>query len=301
LDNSKKYFFYHYPTSAVKGGVLGCIGIEKAENQGMKYLPIILLLACGSCTSMKLAIPTTFKEQAAEFHVSGAQGNRISFAEYKTSRIKRGMHVTYPGWSFVFTPENILLNQVGLEKGVSVVHERAKFRYTMSDGRDQIEVYGQEKSTKRNTEFSLVHEPNIGYERLDEYKYIFSSAIKTDTAYGNWEFIMTNIWERKKDPVKSIFTYIPRDDYGYATNGTDSIYINPISLKHVEMRNGKQGDFPLKMLGGYELSTSDGVIAIIDLVGSNIWLYNELGRKERLIIAGITTALLARKVNRTEW
>jgi hypothetical protein len=54
------------------------------------------------------------------------------------------------------------------------------------------------------------------------------------------------------------------------------------------------------MLSGYELATADGVIAIIDLIGRNVWVYNELNRKERLMVAGITTALFARKVN-TNW
>jgi hypothetical protein len=227
----------------------------------------------------------------------------MSLAGYKTSRIHRGMHVI--GGSGLFIPENILLNKVGLQKDVTVITERARFRYTLFDGDRSLEIYGQEKSSKRSTEFSIVHSasPLSSYQRPEESKYIFSSVIKIDTGTNgsNWELVMSNFWERETDPVKSIFTFIPRDDYGYASNGADSIFIHPISLRNTESANGRQGKLPFKMLSGYELSTNEGVIAIIDLIHADVWVYNELDSKDRLMVAGITTALFARKVNETQW
>jgi hypothetical protein len=271
----------------------------------MKYLSVVLFFAFGSCTTIKLSIPAVFREQATVFHVSGAKKNRMSFAGYKTSRIHRGMHVTYPGRSGDYVPENILLNKVGLQKDVTVVNERAGFRYTLFDGDKSMEIYGQEKSSKRSTEFSIMHSasPLSSYKRPEESKYIFSSVIKIDTGTNsrNWDLVMSNFWERENDPVKSIFTFIPRDDYGYASNGTDSIFIHPISLRNTESANGRQGNLPFRMLSGYELSTNDGVIAIIDLIHADVWLYNDLDEKDRLMVAGITTALFARKVNETQW
>lgn len=271
----------------------------------MKYLVLLFMLGAGACTTVKLSIPTAFKDQAAEFPLKGAHTNKMAFAGFHTSRIKRGAHVIYPGWGRFFIPENIVLHRIGVDESESVVKEKARFRYKLFEDDAPIEVYGEEKSTKRTTEFTLIHVPGpfSSYERPDEYKYIFSSVIKTDTAAvtGKWELVMSNAWDRKKDPVKSIFTYIPRDDYGWATNTVDTIYINPISIKNVELKHGKKGEFPFKMLGGYELATADGVITIIDLVGHNVWMYNELTRNERRIVAGITTALFARKVNNTQW
>jgi hypothetical protein len=271
----------------------------------MKYLLLLFILGAGACTSIKLSVPSAFKDQATEFHVKGAHNNKMAYAGYHTSRIKRGLHVIYPGWSGVNILENILLNEIGINKEVNVVKEKARFRYKLFEDGAQLEVYGAEKSTKRTTEFSLIHVagPFNSYERPEEYKYIFSSVIKTDLASvtDKWDLVMSNAWERQKDPVKSIFTIIPRDDYGFATNTVDSIFINPVSIRDAEGRHGQKGRLPFRMLAGYELSTADGVITIIDLIGHNVWVYNELTRKERLVVAGITTALFARKVNNTQW
>ena len=64
---------------------------------------------------------------------------------------------------------------------------------------------------------------------------------------------------------------------------------------------GKEGKFPVKLLAGYELSTADGTIAIIDSIDQNIWFYNELNDADKLMVAAITTAIFARRVNDTKW
>ena len=55
------------------------------------------------------------------------------------------------------------------------------------------------------------------------------------------------------------------------------------------------------MLGGYEVRTSDGVAAIIDVVGSNIWFYNDLHSKDWLLVSAIATAIFARRLNDVTW
>jgi hypothetical protein len=270
----------------------------------MKYLVLLFALGAGACTSVKLSIPSTFKDQASAFHVKGARNNKMAYAGYHTTRIKRGFHVIYPGWSWGFIPENLLLNKFGIDKDVSVEKEKARFRYVLFDDDTKIEVYGREKSSKRTTgyTFTRVPGPFNSFESPDEYKYIFSVVIKTDTAAvtGKWQLVMSNAWEREDDPIQSIFSFLQSNDYGYATNTVDSIFIKPISINNAEGKNGQKGTMLFKILSGYELATADGVIAIIDLIGRNVWVYNELNRKERLMVAGITTALFARKV-KTHW
>jgi hypothetical protein len=270
----------------------------------MKYLVLLFALGAGACTTVKLSVPSAFKDQASAFHVKGARSNKMAYAGYRTSRIKRGFHVIYPGFSWDFTLENLLLNKIGIDKDVSIVKEKARFRYVLFEDDTKIEVYGREKSSKRTTGFAFTHVPGPfnSFESTDEYNYIFSAVIKTDTAAvtGKWQLVMSNVWEREEDPVQSIFSFLQSNDRGFATNTVDSIFIKPISIKNAEGKNGQKGILPFKMLSGYELATADGVIAIIDLIGRNVWVYNELNRKERLMVAGITTALFARKVN-TNW
>jgi hypothetical protein len=262
-----------------------------------------LLVSCAG--PMKLAVPTVFKEQATMYHVSGSRGNKMSFGNYKSSRIKRGMHLTYPGWGRGFFLENLMLNQIGLQKSEHVQKEKAQFRYSLSDGKNTTEIFGKEREITRSLQYKIVNAPSIfnSFERIQDHQYIFSAIIKTDVSQGEktWELIMSNAYDRKTDTSKSLFTYIRPDDEGMAVSGNDTIYIKPLSLKKVESEKRKDARLLIKMLSGYELSTADGVIAVIDAIDSNIWFYNELSDADKLLVASVSTALFARKVNDTKW
>lgn len=263
----------------------------------------LFLVSCG--TGIRLAIPAVFEEQATKMHVSGAHSKRMSFGNFKSSKIKRGMHVSYPGWSRGFFLENLLLNEVGLQKNENVRKEKDKFRFSLSDGKNNIEVFGRETELTRNLEYKILSGigPFKNYNRLQQYQYIFSAEIRTDTLLGGkgWELMMSNIYDRRKDTVNSLFTIVKADDNGLATNGIDTILIKGITIKKTESPGGKTGWLPVKILSGYELSTADGVIAIIDVIDKNIWFYNELPPADKLMIAGISTAIFARRVNDVKW
>jgi hypothetical protein len=268
---------------------------------------LLLVFAVASCKPVvKLSVPEVFAKQATAFHVQGSHKNKITVGPYSTSRIKRGLHVSYPGKERSFFFENIIYNKVGFDKQEYTVNEKAKFRFVLSDANNKIEIYAQEKKVTRTLEYSLVKNNPYGMngiDQLEHHSYVFSAIIKIDSLPNipNWELQMSNLYDRETDTTHTLFPLIRPDDNGIATNGKDSIFIKSISLQHTQDKDGKERKLPFKMLSGYELSTSDGVVAIIDLFSSDVWLYNELEEKERLILTGITTALLARKVNDTKW
>lgn len=267
---------------------------------------IAILLLLGSCkTTLKLSVPQVFKEQATQQHVDGARKRLMTFENFATTKIKRGVHVSYPGWNRGFFLENILLNSIGLQKNEHVIKEKDKFRYTIADGKNKMEVFGKERKLTKSIEYKLLEGTGIfnSFSLLQESRYIFSALLVPDSAKDakSWELLMSNIYERRNDPEKRLFPIIRPDDDGLATNGTDTIYIKPISVKESEGPNGKKGRLLIKMLSGYELSTKDGVVAIIDLVARDIWFYNELEQTDKLIIAAITTAIFARRVNDNKW
>lgn len=267
---------------------------------------IFSLITLASCSSsLKLAVPTVFKEQATMYHVSGSSRNKMSFGNYKSSKIKRGMHLTYPGWGRGFFLENLLLNEIGIQKSEHVQKEKAQFRYSLSDGKNTMEIFGKERELTRSLQYKLLNTNSIfnSFERIQDHQYIFSAIIKTDILQGEktWELIMSNVYDRKKDTSKSLFTIIRPDDDGMAISGKDTIFIKPLSLKKVDSEKRKDARLLFKMLSGYELSTADGVIAVIDAIDSNIWFYNELSDADKLLVASISTALFARKVNDTKW
>jgi hypothetical protein len=279
-------------------------GIDDRNNWQMKnavlLLGAIFLLSCR--TSIKMTIPEVFKEQATMQHVKGTGANRMSFANVNTSRIKRGWQISSPGWkeSYYF-PENYLLNQIGIQKSETVESEKGKFRYSLSDGKNNMEIFATEKKIVRKLDYEAYNSKSIfnSFEQVQQYTYIFSAVIKGDTA-KNWELLMTNNYDRFREHDTNPFTIIKRSDHGLATNGEDTIYVKPLSLEKTES-NGKIKYLPFTIMSGYELSTSGGVIAVVDMIDKNIWFYNELDDKERLQVSAIGTALFARRIHNVKW
>ncbi len=263
----------------------------------------VFLTSCGP--SIKLAIPETFRQQATLQHVDGARGNKMSFANFTTSKIKRGAHISSPGWGRRFFLENMLWNQIGIQKSEAVTRETTKFRYALTDGKNRTEVFAAEEEFTKALEFELLNSKSIFNKvgQPQQYAYIFSAIISGDTTQNgkNWELLMTNFYDRKAENDKNLFANIRQEDDGLVTNGTDTIFIKSLTLKQTELNNGKTGQLPFKVLSGYELSTSDGVIAVIDLIERNIWFYNELDDREKLNIGAIATAIFARTIYDTKW
>lgn len=267
------------------------------------YLLFIFFLALASCsTSFKLAVPDIFKQQATMHHVMGARGNKMSFSNYKTSKIKRGLHLSYPGWSRGFLLENLVLNRFGIQKNESVKNERAKFSFTISNGSHAVEVFGREREITRSIEYNSKRVPGVfsGFEQLQNYEYVFAAEIKKGSN-DPWELVMSNFYNRNQDTSKPPFPIIRPDESGMATNGKDTLRIKPINTRQTVNDKGKTGSFPITMLTGYEINTREGVMAVIDLVGRNVWVYNELNENDQIIVAAITTALFARRVSGATW
>jgi hypothetical protein len=265
------------------------------------------LVAClpGCTASIKLAVPDKFKEQATMDHVNGTKGNKMSSANFTTSKIKRGMHETSSDWGRNFFLENMLLNRMGIQKDETVKQEKGRFRYTLTDGKNPAEVYADEQQLTVGLEYEAFKSNSIfnKFGKLEQYTYIFSAIIRTNEAQEsrNWELLMTNYYDPKTGNDKNSYTYFKQGAYGQATNGSDTIVIKPVIIKNTVLANGKPVQMPFKILSGYELSIDDGVIAIIDMIGQNIWFYNELEPAEKLHVSAIATAIFARRVHDEKW
>lgn len=272
----------------------------------MKLFFLISGLFFLSCNNpLKLAIPTAFKEKATEYPVTGTKKNKMVVAGYKSSKIKRGLLMSYPGWGREFILENLLLGFVGLQKTEKVQKEKGKFQFSLTDGKIGAQVYGKETQMTRSIEYKLKRSVSIfnSFEQTQDHQYIFSALIQLNDSSKNktWELLMTNIYERAKDPNPKIFTVIKQDDNGVVTNGVDSLYIKGISIRETINSNGKEAKLPFDVLGGYEIRTSDGVAAIIDVISKKIWFYNELESNDRILISAVGAAIFARRVNDAGW
>jgi len=227
-----------------------------------------------------MTIPGRFKEQATMQHVEGARGNKMTFANFNTSRIKRGMHTSDLGDGRRFFLANLFLNEMGVQKSETIKREKAQFHYTLTDGKNNVYVEANEIEVTSKVEYELFSSASIFNKigQVQQYYYVFSALIGPGgTQDGkDWELLMTNMYDRKASHDKRLFPLIRPDYNGLATNGSDTIFVKAINIKKTALKNGKEGVMPFELLSGYELSTNDGVIAIIDLIDRNIWFYNEL-------------------------
>ncbi len=263
----------------------------------------ILLAACGA--SSRFNIPAKYTRDATMLDVEGARKRVMSFGHYKTSRISRGVQLSYPGWGKGFFFENLLLNQFGLQKDEIVAKEKDRFRYSVTDGSGSAEVFGKESEVTRSIRYKLLAKSNIlnSYERVQQYQYIFSALIAMDTAGGSnvWNLLMSNVYDRRRDTVNGLFTIIKPNEEGLATNGIDTILIKVLETKEVESANGRSGKLPMAILAGYQLEIKGNPMAIIDVMSQRVGFFNNPDPRTKLLLAGITTAILARRVHDVKW
>jgi hypothetical protein len=260
------------------------------------------LLSCGN--SVKLTIPTAFTDQAIQMKVAGAHSKTMSFGNYKTSKIKRGWQTRGGRHGKRYFWENLLLNRVGVRKTEIITKEKDKFRYTLTDGIHTAEIFSQESEVRKNLNFTIGNGGGFfeKINRLQYYNYFFASTIFTgDSAHQQWDMILSNTYDRKEDTTNKLFTIIRDTNSGVATNGIDSIFIRPLNIRKTESPNGKQGKLPFELLAGYELIIDGGVSAVIDNTEKSIWFYKELDDDTRLILAAISTSILAKRIKDVKW
>jgi hypothetical protein len=262
----------------------------------------VMLVSCH--TSVKLTIPTTFTEQATQMKVSGARSKTMSFGSYKTSKIKRGWQTRGGRYGKRYFLENLFLNRFGIRKNEIISKEKDKFHYSITDGKYTAEIFSQESEVHKNLNFKIGNGGGFfeNFNRLQYYQYFFSSTIFTgDSSHQQWIMILTNTFDRKTDTSNKLFTIIRDTNSGVATNGIDSIFIRPLNIRKTERPDGKQGKLPIELLAGYELIIDGGVAAVIDNIEKSIWFYRELDDNTRLILAAISTSILAKRIKDVKW
>lgn len=267
------------------------------------------LIVLSSCTAAKLDVPKQFSSAATQMHVKGINGwqvgQKLSFGNYKTSTIKRGWDFTasLQYTKFRIKPEEALLKvfDIHTDKGTNL--QRSRFQYVLEDGNGAAEIYATEKF-KENQLVYKSNNPWIGNaSKTQRYEYAFTAAIvpliKENEA--PWSLVLINRYDAASDTARKLFDRPYVEEEGYATNGKESIAIRPLRIENVTTAKGKQTKvFGGKMLSGYELRWDNGVVAIIDILDNNIWLYNDLEPADKLILSSIASAILLKRMQDVE-
>jgi hypothetical protein len=266
---------------------------------------LIALIALSSCTAAKLSVPANFSSQATKIPVKGLNGwminQKLTFGSYQTSSIKRGWDFSssLQYTKFGIRPEEALLKVFDIDTDKRNLAQRNKFHYTLENGSDITEIYATEKFTEKQ----LVYKSNNPYignaSKTYRYDYAFTAAIVPLTIKNAepWSVVLINRYDLAKDTARRLFDRPYVEEEGYATNGKENIAIRPLHIDKVTTKSGKETKvFGGKLLSGYELQWDGGVVAVIDLLDNNLWLYNDLEPSEKLILSSVVSAMLLKRM-----
>ncbi len=266
------------------------------------YIPLIAIIAT-SCSTAKLAVPEKFTAVSEKMPIKGVNSwvfnQKLSFGKYKTTKVKRGWTSTTE--DKYYTLEQRLMKVFNVDNFNSVTQQKNKYRYTIQDGTSEAQVYCLEKMTREDITIRTNTRLLGDLSRTNHSQYSFSAAIlpMKDTSSEPWQLVVYNTYDRSKDTARRLFDLPYVEEEGYVTNGKETISIKPLRITNMTTKNGKESRFPVKILSGYELRIDDGVIAIIDSLSNQLWVYNELDEQTRLIVAAISSALLLRQLEDT--
>jgi hypothetical protein len=265
--------------------------------------PFLIAIMIVSCSTPKLAVPEKFMAVSDKMPIKGVNNwifnQKLSFGKYQTTKVKRGWTSTTERNHY--TIEQRLMKVFNLDNFTSISQQKNKYRYTIQDGINEAQIFCLEKMNREELKIKT-HTRLLGdISRTQNYQYSFSAGIlpMKDTAAEPWQLLVYNTYERAKDTARRLFDLPYVEEEGYATNGTETITIKPVRVANMTARNGRQAQYPVKILSGYELRIDDGVIAIIDSLSNQLWIYKELDEPTRLIVASISSALLLRKLEGT--
>ena len=273
------------------------------------YISLAVLVLMASCTPAKLSVPDQFSSQATKMPVKGINGwqvnQKLSFGDYTTSKIKRGwdFKASVQYTKFHISPEEYLLKVFDINTDKNTNYQRNRFQYTIQQGELEAEIYATEKF-KENQLVYKSNNPWIGNaSQTRHYEYAFTAAILPLNAEQKdpWSLVLVNSYDQAKDTAKSLFDRPYVEEEGYATNGKENITIRPLRIDKVKTKSGKDTQiFGGKMLTGYEIKWDGGVVGIIDIMDNNIWIYNDLTKDEKLVIASISSAILLKRMQDVE-
>lgn len=269
----------------------------------------IAAVVFGSCTSVKVAVPEPFSKGATKMPVKGLNGwminQQLSFGGYQTSKIKRGWDFqSSVQWTkFRISPEEMILKVFAIDTDRRNLSQRNKFQYTIQEGNNMAEIYATEKFKEQQLVYKS-NNPYIGQASATKnYEYAFTAAILplTGADKAPWSLVLINRYDRANDTARRLFDRPYVEEEGYATNGTENIAIRPLRLEKMTTKGGKDTKVVGgPMLTGYEIQWDGGVVAVVDIMDNNIWIYNDLEPSEKLLLSSIASAIMLKRMQDVE-
>ncbi|MFZ4455786.1 MAG: hypothetical protein ACOYOT_06160 [Bacteroidales bacterium] len=231
----------------------------------MKKLIVIVAVLITGCKSPDLMMSPDLKDNSVGYDVKGRQGWQInqviSYGDYHSSKIKRG-------WESHFNVEFI----------ARFKNASQKISFTQFGSSGSVDVLAVSKFT--NNEVPLLG----GYMSYSfNYKDAFAGTIisSNNNSSKSWDFIFYNMGEISSQGFLC-------GDVKQQPNG-DEIQIRGISQSAGSSR------WDMQKYAGFEFLYRGKSVGAVSLVNNGkVWFSNDLKDEEKLVLAAVSTALLAR-------
>ncbi len=267
------------------------------------YFLLAAVLLITSCSTPKLAIPEQFSSVAQKMSIKGLNGwminQKLTFGTYKTSKVKRGWNTTTSRQeqSSDVTTEERIAKLFNVKSTNTNSNQKQKYQYSIEDGNQVAEVFCSERMSAEELQVFTNNRWLGDFSQTKNYQYSFTAAILPMKINEEpWQLVVYNNYDKRKDTARKFFDLPYVEEEGFATNGKDTIQVKPLRVKNITSKDGKERQFPVKILGGYELRIDGGVIGVIDTMGHALWIYKDLDEPTKLIVASICSALMLRKI-----
>jgi hypothetical protein len=264
----------------------------------------IFFSSCSSSFKVALEVPDKFAEQAAKVSVTGAKSNKkkngvLRFGEYYSDNVRKG-------WAFSRKQqdkstlseaiEQTVLINFGIEKGKYTQTEKNRYQFSLQNGIKSTDVFCNEQTTNNSTRINSRVTGEINTMNRQQYSFGACIISKDRNGFKSWFLKLEYDLETPGGMLATVIRDGLPVEKGYITNNSDTIVVKPVFVKKAtNHKNGKTGNFPIALLGGYEFRIGDGVAAIADVINDNIWFYNGLEGEYKMVIAAAASAILLRR------
>lgn len=264
---------------------------------------VSILWGCIPQRQMNVAIPAQFKASAQKIHYEGLRNEwrkrPLHFGEYSTSKIKRGWKITYSKYDRNNQASSLerVLKAFNIDRANFTETEKDRFHFTIKDKDNIVDVFTKEERVSEITKIGKISNRLGQIDDQKSFQYSFSGAIipQSITNKNPWKLFLSSQYEKRNDRKLFEIPNIPEE--GIITNDIDTIKIKMIRINQFVNDKNQAYQIPFGVASIYEMRIDNEVCAILDTWGKNIWLYNDLDKHLKLVIAASSTAILLRRIN----
>lgn len=253
----------------------------------------LLTLSFASCSSYKVAVPGSLRDNADIYHVKGTSvsifGHKIKIEGFGEAKMYSGL-VSRGGTDKRLFPLYFdldkRLNYISNHFKYDIARSKAKFHFDFVSN----DIYANTYCVARSSETSLnINKGSMNISLNEDY--YFNGLIFTNKDSTPWKLTF-NGTRNLKDGLSTYINNVRQTD-GLLTNDGDIIDVKLVKINTAK-ENGTRRNIPFKIPVGYEFKKDGTLLAFVDLFDKNIWISKAVDAHTKVILVSAATSILVK-------